>query len=429
MKFIRNRWLRGSSQVNFTAREYTNFLHEEKNVCAKKWVITFAKRKMSVVFDFDQNAFHAETFHRLDTYSDNFAKIAGVKTDLLFGNPAAVVEPVISVIVPTFQRQESFCHAIDSVLSQQATDIAWECLVMDNTPLDSRGMTPALKEVEKRGDYRVLYYHNQVNIGAGYNWNRGVELARGKWICFLHDDDVLCIDALQKISVMLRNGRNANKNLGYLNARRVDFRGNFGSRNSTEFGRYPQELLTRFGTLICGHTGAGAPTCGTVILKKAYLEAGGINYDFGLSADAVLCYQIMKEYSVVNTNYVIGGYRWNENTTLSKKSLLELIETDDMLMTYVYGRNVETRLWGKCFGGTISWRNIYRKRKIAQEYGVEVSKVDFQKATAYEEPSRLRKSIFLGIYALYRLWRLIDGWVWQLILEIIGGRGNGEKFG
>lgn len=366
---------------------------------------------MSSAYRFDQTAFREETFRQLDAYSDNFAKIAGVKTDLLLGDLAVNKQPLLSIILPTFQRREPFYHALDSILSQQTTDIVWECLVMDNTPLDGRGTTPAMEAVKKRNDPRVFYYHNQVNIGAGYNWNRGVELARGKWVCFLHDDDVLCIDALQKIGVLLRKGRKAKKNLGYLNARRVDFNRNFGQRCSDEFGRYPQELLTRFGTLICGHTGAGAPTCGTVILKKAYMEAGGINYDFGLSADAVLCYQIMKEYSVVNTNCVIGGYRWNENTTLSKRSLLGLIKTDDMLMAYAYGRNVWTRLWGKCFGDAISWRNVWRKNNTALENQVEITHEEFASVSAYPEPGTMKKYLYLLLYAGYRLGRLIAGFL------------------
>ena len=364
---------------------------------------------MNMADSFDQKAFCTEAFRWIDTPCDNFKKIADVTTDLLFGDPTQIVEPWISIILPTFWRQQMFCDALDSILSQQEAGVSWECLVVDNTPLDGQGNTPALEAVRKCNDPHVLYYHNRVNVGSGYNWNRGVELARGKWICFLHDDDVLCTDALQNICRLLKKGRKANGNLGYLNARRVDFQGNFGHRCASEFRKHPQELLTRFGTLICGHTGAGAPTCGTVILKEAYMEVGGINYDFGLSADAVLCYQIMKRYAVVNTDCVIGGYRWDKNTTLTKRSLLDLIQTDDLLMSYVYSQTRISMLWGRWFGDAISWRNIWRKNNIAKENQIEISKKEFSDMSAYPEPKTVKKYLYLIFYAGYREWRLISG--------------------
>ena len=221
---------------------------------------------------------------------------------------------------------------------------------------------------------------------------------------------MLCLDALCRIDELLKSGRKAGENLGYLNARRVDFEEYFGNNISSDFKRYPQEHLTRFGVLICGHTGAGAPTCGTTILKKAYMEAGGINYDFGPSADAVLCYQIMKSYSVVTTDCILGGYRWSNNATLAAESLLHMIRADDLLMAYAYQRSSGTKLWGRMFGDTISWRNIWRKNNIAVENQIEIAYEDFAAASTYPEPSTWKKGIYLMLYAAYRLGRWIMGY-------------------
>ena len=90
------------------------------------------------------------------------------------------IEPCISVVIPTFNRGASFREALESVLCQQYLDFKWELLVVDNTPLDENGTTPALHLIQKIKDSRIQYYHNRENIGSGYNWNRGVQLARGK---------------------------------------------------------------------------------------------------------------------------------------------------------------------------------------------------------------------------------------------------------
>ena len=65
--------------------------------------------------------------------------------------------------------------------------------------------------------------------------------------------------------------------------------------------------LTRLGTLITYYTRTGTPTCGTTILKQAFLNCGGINYDFGPTADAVLGYQIMRDYTAVSYTHLQDG--------------------------------------------------------------------------------------------------------------------------
>ncbi len=360
---------------------------------------------------YDSNLIQVKSFNRIDDYRDNFSLIKSVDTDLIYGNPFAVVNPLLSVIIPTYRRSDTFCDALKSILAQQPTKIVWECLIIDNTELDETGNTSALKEVKKHNNPHILYYHNSHNIGPGYNWNRGVELARGQWICFLHDDDVLCTDALQQIERMLKMGRKSKSDLGYLNARRVDFQGAFESHCSNEYPHFPQEVLTRFGVLVCGHTSAGAPTCGTTILKKAYMEAGGINYDFGPSADAVLCYQIMKNYTVVNSDCILGGYRWSDNAMLNVESLLNCIRADDLLMNYVYEQSKFAQLWGKWFADAISWRNVWRKNNIARTYHKEISREDFEKASLYPEPSEVKKNVYLVMYAIYRALRYLASYI------------------
>lgn len=354
----------------------------------------------------DINSISHQAFTAIDSYVDNFKKISCIPSDIMYGDPNGQPFPWISVVIPTYNRYHMFKEALNSAVSQQITDFQWEIVVVDNTPLDEFGCTPALKAVREINSEKVVYYHNQRNVGSGYNWNRGVELAHGEWICFLHDDDVLCSDALVNIGRLLKHGRCAGKNLGYLNARRVEVGRTVERRSSKDFRRYPQEKLTRFGMTICGHTSAGAPTCGTTILKKAYMQCGGINYDFGPSADAVLVYQVMKNYDVVNSDCIIGEYRWGDNASLKKETILNFITADDLIMQYVYSQGKFAALWGKLFGSSVSWRNVHRKQALAQSSGSYIPRSDFQKASMYKEPCRLVKAIYLALYAGYRGLRL-----------------------
>jgi glycosyltransferase involved in cell wall biosynthesis len=89
--------------------------------------------------------------------------------------------PMISAIIPTFNRAAFLREAIDSVLAQTEKDI--ELIVVDDGSTDD---TRAL--VAEYGDR--LCYVFQPNAGASAARNRGIGCAAGKFITFLDSDDL-----------------------------------------------------------------------------------------------------------------------------------------------------------------------------------------------------------------------------------------------
>ena len=89
--------------------------------------------------------------------------------------------PTVSVIIPTFNRSQLVINAIRSVLCQTYQD--YEIIVVDD------GSTDDTPEALKPYMDRIRYVH-QRNLGASAARNRGVQLARGKWISILDSDDV-----------------------------------------------------------------------------------------------------------------------------------------------------------------------------------------------------------------------------------------------
>ena len=256
---------------------------------------------------FDSNQIDPDAYLSVDEYQNNFCKIASIKTDLLLGDIRTVQNPLVTVIIPTYNRNELLKEAIESVLRQEPVSFQWEFIVIDNTPLDRLGQTAAWSLIRSLKKPNILYYHNRENIGSGYNWNRGVELAHGQWVVFLHDDDIMLPSALRNIGRILDRSGRYKKELGYIHANRVEFsQAIVPGMISKQEKQYCLEL-TRTRSLLTGLSGTGMPSCGTAILKKAYCEVGGINYQFGPTADAVLGYQIMKKYTVIQSGCVLRG--------------------------------------------------------------------------------------------------------------------------
>lgn len=93
-------------------------------------------------------------------------------------------EPLVSVIVPTFNRAYCLGRTIDSALKQTHRNV--EVVVVDD------GSTDNTREMVKQAyasDSRVRY-HYQENGGVVAARNAGFGLAQGSWVALLDSDDI-----------------------------------------------------------------------------------------------------------------------------------------------------------------------------------------------------------------------------------------------
>jgi glycosyltransferase involved in cell wall biosynthesis len=96
-----------------------------------------------------------------------------------------MASPLFSVIVPTFGRPRFLEDAIRSVLQQSVDD--FECVVVDDASPDP---------VVTMSDPRVVVVRRERNGGPAAARNTGLQMARGRYIAFLDDDDVYTPDRL-----------------------------------------------------------------------------------------------------------------------------------------------------------------------------------------------------------------------------------------
>ena len=91
-------------------------------------------------------------------------------------------KPLVSVIMPTFNRARLLERAIQSVLNQ--TYDRFEIIVVDDASRDNT--SDVVKSIR---DERVRYIRHEMNRGGSAARNTGIAAARGKYIAFLDDDD------------------------------------------------------------------------------------------------------------------------------------------------------------------------------------------------------------------------------------------------
>ena len=88
--------------------------------------------------------------------------------------------PALTVVIPTHDRPGLLVEAVESALSQTVDDL--EVVVVDDGSLDP---------VRLAGDARLRVVRLHPNRGGAAARNAGLESARGRWVTYLDDDDLL----------------------------------------------------------------------------------------------------------------------------------------------------------------------------------------------------------------------------------------------
>ncbi len=96
--------------------------------------------------------------------------------------------PLISVVIPTYNRLRQLTTALDSVLGQSYSN--YEVIVVDDGSEDGTGESIENLIRSRSASAPRLRYVLQANQGSSAARNRGIAEARGEWIAFLDSDDI-----------------------------------------------------------------------------------------------------------------------------------------------------------------------------------------------------------------------------------------------
>ena len=100
----------------------------------------------------------------------------------------------VSVVIPVY-KVEKYIHAcVDSVLSQTLQDI--EVICIDDASPDR---CPEILDEYAVQDARVRVLHLPENHQQGYGRNRGLEMAKGKYVYFLDSDDMITPEVMEEL--------------------------------------------------------------------------------------------------------------------------------------------------------------------------------------------------------------------------------------
>ncbi|MDN5786471.1 glycosyltransferase, partial [Pseudorhodobacter sp.] len=209
-------------------------------------------------------------------------------------------QPIVSVIIPTYNAAHWLAEAVQSALDQTCDNI--EVLVFDNASTDA---TPEV--MAGFTDPRCVYVRAALNVGMAGNITRGIKAAKGRFFMVLGADDILEPGFLAAAVARLK----AEPAAKLLHGRAIWIDGD-GNRVGVMGGDWPARSSGDEAFLRCFTEGF---CFSTMIMHTAPVKTlGAMDEQWGLLSDTWLFLKMSLQGDVLFMNEPLARYRVHENS-------------------------------------------------------------------------------------------------------------------
>lgn len=209
--------------------------------------------------------------------------------------------PLISIITPTFNSEDTIEHTIQCILNQKNFNETYEHLIVDGLSTDD-----TLNILKKYPHLKII---SEPDKGLYDAMNKGISMSKGKYIGILNSDDWYEPDTLARITRVIKN----HPEVGVIHGDMLWW------KDGDLYHKQRYKAHQKFYGMWIRH-----PTC--FILKEVYDRYGAYNLTYRIQAD----YDIMLRYRkakvkfyyipAVLTNFRLGGKshtKWTLKESLS----------------------------------------------------------------------------------------------------------------
>jgi len=143
----------------------------------------------------------------------------GGKRSKLHSSPVGLDRPLITIITPVLNAKETLESSILSVVSQNCDN--FEYIIVDG------GSTDGTLEILRKHESSIDYWISEPDRGIYDAMNKSIQLARGRWVCFLGADDTLC-DSLPTVTPFLCDDQTVYYGNVFMTGSKRLYEGSFG---------------------------------------------------------------------------------------------------------------------------------------------------------------------------------------------------------
>lgn len=210
-------------------------------------------------------------------------------------------DPTVTVLMSVYNGERYLREAMDSVLRQSFPD--FEFLVIDDASTDRTA-----EILESYPEPRIRLIRNKDNLGLTASLNKGIDLARGKYIARMDSDDISLPERLSRQVEFME----ANPSVGVCGtwAKTIDQEGNVTG-----------ELRTLTGTLLKKYCWRPSPFLHpTVMAQATLLKANRYNPEYQQAQDYELWLRLCRITEFYNLDQYLVLYRTHlENIFKTKR--------------------------------------------------------------------------------------------------------------
>lgn len=218
-----------------------------------------------------------------------------------------MAQPLISIITISYNCADAIERTIRSVLSQRFTD--FEYIIIDG------GSTDGTADIVCRHNPHLAYWVSEKDRGISDAFNKGIAVARGKYINLLNaGDSFSSMHTLEQLAP-------------HLTEPIVTFR--YKEENSGEYSRLVDERETSMEKkALLGHQA-------TFVHRDVYAAMGGYNGSYKIRMDFDFFLRVLPHYTLKSVDLDI--VRYNAGLSGSVKQRLRY-EVEGLISTYLNGK-------------------------------------------------------------------------------------------
>ncbi|MEH2168484.1 MAG: glycosyltransferase [Nostoc sp.] len=248
------------------------------------------------------------------------------------------IQPLVSICIPTYNGEHFVAEAINSVLCQTYTNI--EVILSDDNSTDRTVEIAKSFKQNSSFDFLILE-HSQ--YGLAQNWNFCISQAKGKYIKFLFQDDLLEPNAIEEMVTLAEE----DEEIGLVFSPRRLFTNTHDSVYDSNFLMHHeakdvhkawsrlkliqsgQQLLQNSNILDNPINKVGEPS--TVLIRKDVFEKVGLfNSEFCQLVDLEMWLRIMSQYKIGFVDKVLSHFRIHPQQQTRRNAALK----DAILLDY-----------------------------------------------------------------------------------------------
>lgn len=321
---------------------------------------------------------------------------------------------LLTIAIPTYKRAVYLKQAIQSAINQENAEINYNIIVVNNDP--ETDMEYFEKEFSD-APIRIDFYTNETNLGMLGNVNKCVELAEGKYIAFLHDDDLLLPNYIQSIQESIQSGEEVSCLIPtrYLlfettdNEQRVNLEKKRRTKrniiNVMTLGYLFHKNVTEIkpvDNVFSWQNCYGAPSCG-VVFNKSSIKKHGLFFPEGtLSWDYYSFLHLNEKEKMYILHKPVSVYRMTTGLSLKPQTQLDFYESYDAVKNR-FKNNKLTKKFISKYNIEISYLNA---TVLGSEGKVLAKNKNHKIVEKY--PNKVKYLVFMLKRLLYYSWHNLD---------------------